>query len=114
MARFSILKPRLQAAPARMATAVTASEQRITGRRLQARRLRMWQADPYCACCGTLVSLDGVAAPGFEVDHVVPLFEGGADVDGNCQILCTWRDERGRKAGCHAAKTAADLGHSRR
>jgi 5-methylcytosine-specific restriction endonuclease McrA len=39
----------------------------------------------------------------FELDHEVPLFQGGADTDANCQVLCH---------ECHAAKTARDLGHA--
>jgi len=39
---------------------------------------------------------------GFELDHVVPLFKGGADVDDNLQVL---------HVECHATKTANDLGY---
>ncbi|MNE68080.1 HNH endonuclease [compost metagenome] len=48
---------------------------------------------------------------GFELDHKVPLFQGGADTDENCQILCVrFEVVEGRsvKAGCHAEKTQAD------
>ena len=38
-------------------------------------------------------------APRIRVDHVTPLVDGGADVDGNVQTLCV---------DCHAAKTSAE------
>lgn len=37
-----------------------------------------------------------------ELDHIVPLFKGGADVESNRQGLCS---------PCHAEKTHEDLGH---
>jgi 5-methylcytosine-specific restriction enzyme A len=40
-----------------------------------------------------------------ELDHVLPLFKGGADDDTNRQGLC---------AACHAVKTAADRGFVQR
>ncbi|MDR5819843.1 HNH endonuclease signature motif containing protein [Caballeronia sp. LZ043] len=36
-----------------------------------------------------------------EVDHIIPLKDGGTEDDSNCQLLCT---------GCHADKTRADMG----
>ncbi|WP_427183632.1 HNH endonuclease [Bordetella bronchialis] len=102
------LKPRLSTVNRIRQLAPTPSEQRTAGRQLQARRLRLWQANPYCACCGQLVSLDGRSAAGFEVDHVVRLDQGGTDTDDNCQVLCAWRDEQGRKQGCHATKTRSE------
>lgn len=80
------------------------SPKRITGRALQARRLRLWTANPLCAACGRLTSYPR----GFELDHVVRLADGGEDVDGNCQVLCVDRDAQGEKVGCHADKTARE------
>lgn len=71
---------------------------RLRGRKAQRRRLRVWTVDPYCAMCGRLT----VYPDGFELDHRVPLFKGGADTDGNLQVLCP--------APCHEDKTRADLG----
>lgn len=102
------LKPRLSTVSRTRQLAPTPSEQRTAGRQLQARRLRLWSMSPHCACCGQLVSLYGRSAVGFEVDHVVRLDQGGPDTDDNCQVLCAWRDEQGRKQGCHAAKTAGE------
>lgn len=84
----------------RVTTTVMAEPARMRGRRLQERRLRLWTADPCCAVCGVLTSLDGKAATPFQLDHKVPLFKGGEDIDANCQVLCT---------DCHDQKTDSDL-----
>ena len=80
------------------------SERRITGTTLQNIRLRIWSANPHCACCGRFVS----HPDGYELDHIARLEHGGADADSNRQILCVWYDDQGRKAGCHAEKTAGE------
>jgi len=87
---------RVSPAPSRLRPASTLSDQRITGRRLQDRRLRLWAARPHCAACGALTRYPD----GFELDHVVPLAAGGADTDDNCQVLCI---------ACHESKTRADM-----
>ncbi|MCP1646981.1 5-methylcytosine-specific restriction endonuclease McrA [Pseudomonas nitroreducens] len=44
-----------------------------------------------------------VAYPsGFELDHKVPLYLGGADTEENCQILCCG------PGNCHDRKTRSD------
>jgi len=77
------------------------TEGRITGRRLQAARLRIWSRDPHCAMCRKLVEYPA----GFELDHRVPLFKQGTNDDDNLQILCVGVN------GCHSKKTASDLGY---
>ncbi|WP_312994214.1 HNH endonuclease signature motif containing protein [Achromobacter animicus] len=104
------LKPRIAVAGSRLATAPTLSAKRMTGRKLQARRLRVWSADPHCANCRTLT----IYPHGFELDHKVSLFDGGEDSDANAQVLCVVRDAQGRKTGCHDLKTRADLGYRNR
>jgi 5-methylcytosine-specific restriction endonuclease McrA len=84
--------------------APTPSQNRMTGRALQARRLRVWTKNPHCAHCGRLTSYPG----GFELDHIEALVNGGADTDDNCQVLCIEAGDA--SAGCHAAKTRRDLG----
>lgn len=102
--RLKTLKPRLSApAPSRLASNTVASR-RVTGRALQARRLQAWNQNPTCAVCGRLVEYPY----GFELDHIVALYLGGADVAANCQLLCVWFDHDGRKQGCHADKTRSD------
>ena len=82
------------------------SIKRITGRTLQARRLRIWAANPHCAMCGALVSYPA----GFELDHIKSLDHKGSDTEDNCQVLCI--DVDGVKVGCHRIKTAQDMGYS--
>jgi len=73
---------------------------RLRGRKAQARRLRVWSANPCCAACRKLTDWPD----GFELDHKVPLFKGGADDDANCQVLCP--------SPCHEEKTRRDLGQA--
>ena len=108
MAKLQSLGSRLKPVQQRQLSTANTSDRRMTGSRLQARRYRLWLADPHCAMCGRLVEFPG----GFELDHRVALDHGGADTDDNCQVLCVRFDiEDGRpvKAGCHAEKTRADM-----
>ncbi len=48
---------------------------------------------------------------GFELDHKVPLFMGGEDVEANCQVLCVrfeMIEGQRIKKGCHASKTSTE------
>jgi 5-methylcytosine-specific restriction protein A len=78
--------------------------ERIRGRKLQQRRLRVWSQNPHCARCGVLTAYPH----GFELDHKVSLEKGGSDTEDNCQVLCAGKD------GCHAKKTAEDMGYKHR
>jgi 5-methylcytosine-specific restriction protein A len=66
---------------------------RLTGRALQARNRRIQIRDGYsCQLCGRVCDKhEG------EVDHKIPLSQGGADDDGNLQWLC--------KEPCHRIKS---------
>lgn len=103
MARLKTLPSRLGKAPSRQMETTNTSERRMTGRKLQDRRWRMWQKDPHCADCGRVVEFPH----GFELDHKVPLFMGGEDTEDNCQLLCVRYDGR-NKLGCHSTKTARE------
>ena len=81
---------------------------RIRGRALQARRLRVWSVDPTCKRCGRITQFPD----GFELDHITPLCKEGDDTDDNCQVLCVRLSDDGRKTGCHARKTADDIGYT--
>ena len=98
MAKLPTLKSRPKPVEGRKLWTTNTSERRMTGSRLQSRRLRLWKASPTCTECGRVVAYPN----GFELDHRVPLHQGGADTDENCQILCCGPD------GCHLKKTAAD------
>jgi len=97
MGRLRTTLPRVSPAPSRVQPAATRSEQRMTGRRLQARRLRIWSRDPRCRDCRTLTEYPH----GFELDHEVPLAAGGEDSDENCAVRCP---------SCHERKTRRDMG----
>ncbi len=96
MGRLKTLPPRLKPAGSRLALAPTPSDRRITGRQLQARRLRIWAADPRCSDCNQETRYPD----GFELDHEVALVNGGQDTDENSRVRCI---------ECHKAKTRADL-----
>lgn len=98
MAKLPTLKSRLKPVEGRKLSTTSTSERRMTGSRLQARRLRLWTQSPMCADCGRVVAYPS----GFELDHRVPLHQGGADTDENCQILCCG------PGGCHLKKTVAE------
>lgn len=53
------------------------TSKRMLGRALQKRRLAVWAKDPCCAMCRRLTAYPS----GYELDHTVPLFKGGADTD---------------------------------
>lgn len=94
---------KLQQAPRLGATA------RSRGRARQEARLRVWLRDgPRCACCGELVDITPGTTRPFELDHIVPLWQGGEDTDDNRQCLCVIYDDQGNKLGCHVEKTARE------
>lgn len=105
MSRLKAIANRIQPAPRRTMASTNVSERRITGRTLQNRRLKLWTQNPHCARCGRLVDYPH----GFELDHVVPLHQGGPDTDENCQVLCVYMTTDMGKAGCHVEKTKDDL-----
>lgn len=70
---------------------------RIRGRKLQAIRKNWLNRHPLCVACTS----KGYITAATQVDHIIPLFKGGADNHTNRQSLC---DE------CHTLKTRHDLG----
>ena len=67
----------------------------MPGRPRQLRRERLFSSDPLCPDCRR----QGLIVLAVEVDHVVPLWEGGSEDDANCEGLCV---------ECHGAKSAAE------
>lgn len=101
---MKMLRNRVKPVSTGVARPLSTSRRRLTGATLQRRRKKIWTADPTCKGCGRVVAYPR----GFELDHIVPLWQGGEDVEENCQILCVWFDESGVKQGCHASKTAGE------
>jgi 5-methylcytosine-specific restriction protein A len=81
----------------------TTPTKRITGRRLQAMRARLFARNPLCVACQD----QGRAVAATQRDHVIPLAEGGIDDESNEQGLCE---------ACHDAKSAQEAlrGRARR
>lgn len=76
----------------------TKAVRRITGREHGRIRRRILLRDEYtCQRCGR-VDL----GPGLEVDHIVPLCDGGPEDDSNRQLLCH---------SCHSLKSKKEQGH---
>lgn len=95
MVKLQTLKPRLAVVPLVRVSTITTDTQRMRGRRLQARNHRFLAEHPLCACCAR----QGRTTAAAEVDHKVPLHEGGQDVESNLQGLCI---------PCHKAKSARE------
>jgi len=72
---------------------------RTRGRRLQQIRGEHLRQRPFCVHC----EAKGILSVATQLDHVVPLHQGGADTDDNRQGLCD---------ACHKAKTARELKHA--
>ena len=78
-----------------------AKDGRLRGRAgIEQRRRRMVQGQGFCRPCRD----GGRLTIATQVDHIVPLSEGGTDTDDNCQTICN---------ACHAAKTASEAGSRR-
>ena len=72
-------------------------QKRTRGHALSKLRERIFRASPLCAHCLTA----GRYTPGAELDHVLPLSQGGTDADANLQVLCV---------ECHRIKSAREAG----
>lgn len=68
---------------------------RTTGRKLQAMRAALFQAQPLCVMC----EAQGRVTLATQRDHIVPLAEGGQDTADNTQGLCE---------PCHEGKSLAE------
>lgn len=74
---------------------------RIRGSKLQRIRQDHLRASPLCVICAK----KGRVTVAVEVDHITPLYKGGAEHPDNRQSLCK---------ACHAEKTNEDMGHVQR
>lgn len=92
MGRTKALPPRAKPMKQERARTIITSDRRITGQALQRLRLEMWSQDPWCKGCGRITAYPY----GFNIDHIVPLEQGGEDAEHNRQLLCI---------ECHDLKT---------
>ena len=105
-------KPRLQTLPPRVPTLGATpragpwqkselTPKRRTGEWLMKRNRRIKDRDQWtCQICGTPTDQ-------LEIDHIIPMFQGGEDEDSNLQSLCAGPD------GCHARKSKSELQFAR-
>lgn len=77
-----------------------ANPKRVTGRRLQALRARLFAREPLCREC----TKRGLVTEAVIRDHIIPLEEGGLDVEDNTQALCK---------ACSDAKTGREAARGR-
>lgn len=73
---------------------------RISGRRLQKLRADLFRRQPLCVHC----LKRGLVAPSTQRDHIVPVGEGGPDIEANTQALCD---------ACHDVKSKAESARAR-
>lgn len=102
--RLKTIKPRIASLGSRVQTQTT-STVRITGSRLQTIRERILIRDHGLCQCDECKALPTPLLAS-EVDHIIPLWEGGQEMDANRQSL---------NVDCHARKSAeeAKRRHSR-
>lgn len=90
------VRPQAQSAPW---SKNTLTGKRLTGRALQERNDRIKARDGWrCKGCGRVTTE-------LDVDHIVPLSQGGSDHEINLQSLCRGPD------GCHEAKSRIERGN---
>lgn len=99
MAKLQILKARVQMAGRTVAMIDQSrnpeAEKRVRGRRWMVTRARWLSDHPLCVHCMER----GIAKPATQLDHIIPLIDGGKDDDTNYQSLCY---------DCHSVKTAEE------
>ena len=82
--KLQTLRPRVGTAPGRLQMAATLQVERLRGRAGQRRRERWLRDHPTCVDC----EAEGRVGAGEEVDHVIPLWKGGADDESNLATRC--------------------------
>lgn len=94
--RLTMLKPRVETVKQGRIAPLAAEARRTRGSRWMTIRRKVMARD--CGLCQACKRA-GLATVGEEVDHVVPISEGGTDDLSNLELLCV---------RCHAAKSAED------
>lgn len=95
--RLKTVQARLRQASSRLRSAPTRPDAtpRMRGRKWMDRRAAWLRAHPLCAHCAEA----GRTEIATQVDHIEPLWKGGADDESNYQSLCE---------PCHDVKTTAE------
>lgn len=99
MPRLQTLQPRLGRLEQRIASSTLAQTTRTRGGAWMRTRDRILTRDRGLCRCARC-KRDGDVKPAHQVDHVIPLWAGGADDDGNLSAI---------NGGCHKDKSAAEL-----
>ena len=95
---MKMLKPRiatLNTSPVKTLTARIGATERTRGSKWMKIRARWLREHPLCVMC----EAKGYARPATQLDHIIPLIDGGKDDESNYQSLCE---------PCHKDKTAAE------
>lgn len=95
---MQMLKPRLatlNTSQVKTLTARIGATERTRGSKWVKIRAKWLSAHPLCVMC----EAKGYAKPATQLDHIIPLWQGGKDDESNYQSLC---DE------CHKDKTAEE------
>lgn len=100
-ARLATLRPRVQTLGDGPVGSIGTTDQRIRGTTLQNIRKAYFEKHPLCVIC--LRKDPPVTRIAVELDHIIPLHQGGRDVEENRQGLC--RD-------CHNEKTITERGNT--
>lgn len=82
--RLTTLKPRLATLNTQRLMAQPVEVERLRGRAAVDRRTKWLTAHPLCVMC----EAEGRVTAADVVDHIVPLWDGGQDIDSNLQSLC--------------------------
>jgi 5-methylcytosine-specific restriction protein A len=90
MSRLTTLKPRLQTAGARIQVLSPIRPETVERKRGSAgvRDRNRIRARDHGQCQQCIREKREHINNGFEVDHIVPLWKGGSDDDGNKEVLC--------------------------
>jgi 5-methylcytosine-specific restriction endonuclease McrA len=92
------LAPRLKSAGTKLKVATYNTERHVSRGAWETTRKRILSRDKgLCQCSGCRAT--GRIRPAREVDHIIPVWEGGSDADANLQSI---------NVECHKAKTAQE------
>jgi len=104
--KLRTLKPRLQAAGNRLQTLKSTRPDVVERKRGSAGvrdRERIRQRD--CGLCQECRRQGRLGVLGVDVDHIIPLWEGGSDTDENKELLCL--EHHHEKSASEAVRRAA-------